>query len=873
MSINFNEYQNIQQRLLNGGRLIFPNVFFEELSYMEQIVVLWKTKQNLLKAGENISLHENEDGTVTISANDSGEEESYRIEEVAPTSGNSRAYALINAETGQQSGTTIQIPMAIKGDKGDKGDTGNGIEQITLSEELPTGNKYRFDMTNGSFYYVTMPRGPQGIQGESGVDGFSPMAEVTQTSDGATVTITDENGTTTANISNGVNGSDGVSPSASVTQTASGATVTITDENGTTTADISNGVDGSDGFSPLANVTQTSGGATITITDENGTTTANISNGVDGQQGPAGNDGVTPDVAMNVSVGSNTGTPTVNVTKSGTTAQPVFTVVFDGLKGEQGLPGSGADGVGISNIAFKESTQAGNTYTITLSNGQAYDFTAPIGPQGSQGVPGGQGAPGIQGNPGNDGFSPIAVVTQLPQGGASIAITDVNGTTYANIRDGIDGTDGVNGFSPIANVTQFIGGATIQIIDQNGSTIATVNDGSDGFSPIATATRTGNTVVISITDANGTTSGTVYDGVSPTIAVTQITGGHHIQIVTAAGTENFDVMDGTDGSDGISPTVTVSQQVGYHHITITSAGGTEQFDVYDGADGVGISSITYNSQDAQGGNVYDVNLTSGSSYQIVCPKGATGSQGPAGQGIPAITAGDAGKILAVNSNEDGTEWISGSGGSGLPAIVAGDAGKILAVNSNEDGAEWIASSNALPSYQNTSTYHGRILTIGTNGALSWDAPIKTGGVELSVDKLTQIGANVEGYNPRWGMWEPITINTTNLKLENAYFSYFYGKNFLYPYIDKKGTATSSGIIGYSNTYTKMKIKIPKASLPVIAQGATTRMTTKDFYYYNNAFYPCIINFEYTSSMTSFEITMECSYPDGSYLCNVYPKIS
>ena len=40
--------------------------------------------------------------------------------------------------------------------------------------------------------------------------------------------------------------------------------------------------------------------------------------------------------------------------------------------------------------------------------------------------------------------------------------------------------------------------------------------------------------------------------------------------------------------------------------------------------------------------------------------GATGSQGPQGipgvPGYPTISAGDAGKVLTVNSNEDAVEW-------------------------------------------------------------------------------------------------------------------------------------------------------------------------------------------------------------------------
>ena len=51
---------------------------------------------------------------------------------------------------------------------------------------------------------ATGPAGPQGIPG---ADGFSPTVTVTQTEDGATITATDKNGTTTANIEHG-KGSD-----------------------------------------------------------------------------------------------------------------------------------------------------------------------------------------------------------------------------------------------------------------------------------------------------------------------------------------------------------------------------------------------------------------------------------------------------------------------------------------------------------------------------------------------------------------------------------------------------------------------------------------------------------------------------------------
>ena len=80
-----------------------------------------------------------------------------------------------------------------------------------------------------------------GEKGEKGDSGTSPTANVTQTELGATISVTDDSGTTTANISNGT------SAMLSVTQTITGCTVTATDSSGTTTATITNGVNGTNG--------------------------------------------------------------------------------------------------------------------------------------------------------------------------------------------------------------------------------------------------------------------------------------------------------------------------------------------------------------------------------------------------------------------------------------------------------------------------------------------------------------------------------------------------------------------------------------------------------------------------------------------------
>lgn len=146
----------------------------------------------------------------------------------------------------------------------------------------------------------------------------APTASVEETEQGAVLTVTDINGTTTATIYNGADGQDGqdgapgqdgrdgadgadgqdgqdgFSPIATVSKSGNTATISITDANGTTTTTITDGTngtngqdgqDGEDGFSPTATVTKSGSVATITITDKNGTTTANVYDGTGGGGG------------------------------------------------------------------------------------------------------------------------------------------------------------------------------------------------------------------------------------------------------------------------------------------------------------------------------------------------------------------------------------------------------------------------------------------------------------------------------------------------------------------------------------------------------------------------------------------------------------
>lgn len=101
--------------------------------------------------------------------------------------------------------------------------------------------------------------GPQGLPGEPGQDGISPTATVTQTATGATITVTDAEGTTSANITNGQDGAPGQP-----------------------------GTPGTDGFSPTVTVTDITGGHRITITDADGAHSFDVMDGDDGIGIPTG---------------------------------------------------------------------------------------------------------------------------------------------------------------------------------------------------------------------------------------------------------------------------------------------------------------------------------------------------------------------------------------------------------------------------------------------------------------------------------------------------------------------------------------------------------------------------------------------------------
>jgi len=113
--------------------------------------------------------------------------------------------------------------------------------------------------------------------------------------------------------------------------------------------------------------------------------------------------GQAPDITVNASVDDTTGTPSVEVTKSGTDEAPIFEMAFTGLKGQTG----------------------------------------------QQGAP---GAPGAPGPTGEDGFSPEITVEEIT-GGHRITITTKTGTESFDVMDG-QGGGGGNASFDVATIPQ-----------------------------------------------------------------------------------------------------------------------------------------------------------------------------------------------------------------------------------------------------------------------------------------------------------------------------------------------------------------------------------------------------------------------------------
>lgn len=146
----------------------------------------------------------------------------------------------------------------------------------------------------------------------------------------------------------------------------------------------------------IQSITPITGGNRVTFVwydndDVIQTSTLDVMDGVDGQNGQNGTNGVgIYSIAFKETDPSGDNVYTVTLTDGDTYdfVAPKGDKGDTGATGQNGTNGTnGADGVGIASVTFKEvDAQGGNVYTITLTNNQTYDFTAPKGAQGASGA-------------------------------------------------------------------------------------------------------------------------------------------------------------------------------------------------------------------------------------------------------------------------------------------------------------------------------------------------------------------------------------------------------------------------------------------------------------------------------------------------------
>ena len=365
------------------------------------------------------------------------------------------------------------------------------------------------EIEGGRQLIITDSRQSQTVDVMDGVDGYSPVILVREVEGGKELIITDKKQSQSVKILDGVDGKDGT--------------------NGT------NGKDGADGYSPTILVREIDGGKQLVITDYRGSQTVDILNGTDGKDGTNGVDGKDGINGTNGKDGADGYSPRILVRTVDGGHQLVITDysgsqtvdVMDGTDGQDGA--AGTDGTdGVSPTVTVDKITGGHRVTITDKDGtKTFDVKDGINTTTT----------------GSDGVSPTVSVVDI-SGGHRVTITDVDGAKSFDVMNGeagATGPAGENGYSPRILVREIEGGKQLVITDYSGSQTVDVMNGVNGKDGAA--------------GADGAPGANGADGVSPTVAITDISGGHQVTITDKDGDKSFNVMDGKDGTGGGDTTV------------------------------------------------------------------------------------------------------------------------------------------------------------------------------------------------------------------------------------------------------------------------------------------------------------------------------
>lgn len=230
--------------------------------------------------------------------------------------------------------------------------------------------------------------------------------------------------------------------------------------------------------------------------------------GVKGEKGDKGDTGYTPNIEVGASVDNTVGTPNVTVSKTGTPENPRLEFDFKHLKGVKGEKGDTGTTPNISMSATVG--QSIGTPSVNVSkSGSAENPSFTLAFNNIKGEKGEKGDKGDQGNDGLDGFASRLTKKITPVATDYIPINEADGTAkcinYATIDRLLNSWDDVNLFKGTVSSSNYAGISLI--LNDNGEyTINGTPTGDVYFNPIGGAIEIQNGLYYAKTESEASTS-------------------------------------------------------------------------------------------------------------------------------------------------------------------------------------------------------------------------------------------------------------------------------------------------------------------------------------------------------------------------------